>query len=240
MQAEQGLEAALGVSAPWYVRETRFDAQTRTLTIHVDFRAGSRFRHPQALGEHPVHDTQIKRYRHLNFFQHECYLEVGVARVKLPDGSVRQVGPPWAGQLSGFTLLFEALVLTLCREIPFAAVARLVGESWYRVEQIAECYVERALAQTDFSAVRELAIDETSRARGHEYVTLAADAVRRALVFVTDTREAQAIWRLAEELRAHGRAPEAIRAVSLDMSPAYIQGVTTHLSNARACQVFCV
>jgi hypothetical protein len=45
--------------------------------------------------------------------------------VKLPDGSVRLIEPPWAGKLSGFTLLFEALVLCLCREMPFAAVARL-------------------------------------------------------------------------------------------------------------------
>ena len=68
-----------------------------------------------------------KRYRHLNFFQHECYLEVRVPRVRLPDGGIRQVEPDWAGKLAGFTLLFEALILALAREMPFAAVAR-VGE----------------------------------------------------------------------------------------------------------------
>ena len=107
MQSEQLFEAALGVTSPWYVRESRFDAEARNLTIQVDFRAGSRFGHADAPGEHPVHDTQTKRYRHLNFFQHECFLEVRVPRVKLPDGSVRLIEPPWAGKLSGFTLLFE-------------------------------------------------------------------------------------------------------------------------------------
>ena len=232
MHSEQLFEAALGVGQPWYVRETRFDADARTLTIGVDFHAGSRFSHPAAAGEHPVHDTQIKRYRHLNFFQHECFLEVRVPRVKLPDGSVRLIEPPWAGQLSGFTLLFEALVLALCREMPFAAVARLVGESWHRVARIAERYVELALAEADFSAVRELAIDETSKARGHDYVTLAADAERRAVIFVTETREAVAIERLAADLIAHGGDPAAIEAVSIDMSPAYIKGVANHLPNA--------
>jgi transposase len=225
-------EAALGVSSPWYVREARFDAAARTLTIGVDFRAGSRFSHPQVAGEHPVHDTQTKHYRHLNFFQHECFLEVRVPRVKLPDGSVRLIEPPWAGKLSGFTLLFEALVLCLCREMPFAAVARLVGESWHRVAAIAERYVELAVAEADFSAVRELAIDETSKARGHDYVTIAADAERRAVIFVTETREATAIERLAEDLAAHRGDPQAIRAVSIDMSPAYIKGVQRHLPNA--------
>jgi transposase len=232
MQSEQLFEAALGVSSPWYVRETVFDAEGKTLTIRVDFRSGSRFSYAEAGGEHPVHDTQTKRYRHLNFFQHECFLEVRVPRVKLPDGSVRLIEPPWAGKLSGFTLLFEALVLTLCREMPFAAVARLVGESWYRVERIAERYVELAVAQADFSEVTELAIDETSKARGHDYVTIAADAERRAVIFVTETREATAIERLAADLAAHGGDPEAIEAVSIDMSPAYIKGLETHLPNA--------
>ena len=232
VQSEQLFEAALGVDAPWYVKESCFDAEAKTLTICVDFKAGSRFSHPEVAGEHPVHDTQAKRYRHLNFFQHECFLEVRVPRVKLPDGSVRLIEPPWAGKLSGFTLLFEALVLSLCREMPFAAVARLVGESWHRVAAIAERYVELALAEADYSAVRELAIDETSRARGHNYVTLAADAASRAVIFVTDTREATAIERLAADLAAHGGDPGAIRAVSIDMSPAYIKGVQSYLPNA--------
>ncbi len=232
MQSEQLFEVALGVSTPWYVREAKFDLEARTLTIRVDFRPGSRFTHPEVGGEHPVHDTLVKRYRHLNFFQHECFLEVRVPRVKLPDSSVRLIEPPWSGKLSGFTLLFEALVLCLCREMPFAAVARLVGESWHRVAAIAERYVDLALADADFSTVRELAIDETAKARGHDYVTIAADTERRAVIFVTESREAAAIARLAEDLAAHRGNPEAIRDVSIDMSPAYIKGVADHLPNA--------
>ena len=39
------------------------------------------------------------------------------------------VQPDWVGKLAGFTLLFEALVLMLAQQMPFAAVARIVGES---------------------------------------------------------------------------------------------------------------
>jgi hypothetical protein len=74
-----------------------------------------------------VHGTVI--HRHLNFFQHERELEVRLPLVKLPDGKVVQISPPWAGKLSGFTLLFGALVLPLCREMPFRAVSRLAGVS---------------------------------------------------------------------------------------------------------------
>src|SRR5215468_179819 len=133
----QLFEAALGIKSPWFVQAVDFDAGQRRLTVRVDFPRGTRFAHPKSPGEHPVHDTQIKQFRHLNFFQHECYLEVRVPRVKLPDGKVALVEPDWVGKLAGFTLLFEALVLMLAQQMPFAAVARTIGESWHRVHAFA-------------------------------------------------------------------------------------------------------
>ena len=165
----------------------------RVLTLGIGFVSGSRFAVSGADGQHPVHDTVTKCYRHPNFFRHECILEVRVPRVprvRLPDGSVRQVEPPWAGKLSGFTLLFEALMLVLCQQMTFSVAARLVGESGHRVRAICGRYVELALGQTDLSSVHSLAIDETSRARGHDYITLAADADERRLVAVAEGRDA--------------------------------------------------
>jgi transposase len=226
-------EAALGIADPWFIQDVDFDAGKKMLTIGVDFVAGSRFAVPGIEGLHPAHDTVTKRYRHLNFFQHECYLEVRMPRVRLPDGGIRLVEPDWAGKLAGFTLLFEALIITLCREMPFAAVARLVNLSWHRVAAICGRYVDLALAEADFSAVARLAVDETSRARGHNYVTLFADADERRVLFVTEGRGADTVAAFAEDLTAHGGAPEAIESVSIDMSPAFIKGVGEHLPNAR-------
>jgi transposase len=231
--SNQLFEAALGIKAPWYVQGVDFDTAKRQLTIAVDFVAGSRFGYPGVAGEHPVHDTQIKRLRHLNFFQHECYLEVRVPRVKLPDGSVRLVEPEWVGQLNGFTLLFEALVLMLAQQMPFAAVARIVNLSWHRVHAICSRYVELALAAADLSEVTTVAIDETSHRRGHEYLTLVADMQARRVVFVTPGRDAKTIEAFATYLEKHHGAPEQVSSVSIDMSPAFIKGVGEHLPNAR-------
>ena len=102
-------EAALGIQSPWVVTSVRFDEAAKVLTVVIDFERGTRFVTDGVPGAHPVHDTVTKSYRHLNFFQHECHLQVRTPRVKLPDGSVRLVEPP------------------------FAAVARIVGESAHRV-----------------------------------------------------------------------------------------------------------
>ena len=226
-------EAALGISAPWSVGAVDFDEAAKLLTVPVDFKPGTRFKVPGHEGLHPVHDTVVKTYRHLNFFQHECHLQVRTPRVKLPNGSVRLVEPDFAGRLSGFTLLFEALVLMLAQQMPFAAVARIVGESAYRCMEVCNRYVEMALGLADFSGVTSLAIDETSRARGQSYVTLAADAQARRVIFVTEGRDAKTIEALAADLLAHGCPPEQITSVSIDMSPAFIKGVSSELPNAQ-------
>ena len=226
-------ETALGIGAPWSVSSVEFNEAEKVLTITVDFVTGTRFAISGYEGVHPVHDTQTKAYRHLNFFQHECRLNVRTPRVKLPNGSVRLVEPDFAGRLSGFTLLFEALILMLAQQMPFAAVARIVGESAHRVTALCQRYVEIALGLADFSAVKALAIDETSRARGHDYITLAADAQARRVLFVTEGRAATAIEALALDLNAHGCPAEQIEMVSIDMSPAFIRGVSEHLPNAR-------
>jgi transposase len=49
-------------------------------------------------------------------------------------------------------------------------------------------YVALALQAADFSQVKALAIDETSRARGHDYITLAADALQRRVLAVAEGR----------------------------------------------------
>src|SRR5438445_652655 len=226
-------EAALGIHEPWYVASVDFEESAKTLTVVIDFKSGSRFEVSGHEGVHPVHDTVTKSYRHLNFFQHECLLQVRTPRVKLSNGSVRLVEPDFAGRLSGFTLLFEAFILMLAQQMPFAAVARLVGESAHRVMAVCERYVHIALGLSDFSDVHALAIDETSRARGHDYVTLAADAIRRRVLFVTEGRDAKTIKELAAYLADHGCPPEQIDSVSIDMSPAFIKGASQELPNAR-------
>ncbi|MBI5782695.1 MAG: ISL3 family transposase, partial [Gammaproteobacteria bacterium] len=51
---EKIFETALGIATPWYVAGVDLDAVARTLTLRIDFVAGSRFAVPGVDGEHPV------------------------------------------------------------------------------------------------------------------------------------------------------------------------------------------
>jgi transposase len=113
--------------------------------------------------------------------------------------------------------------------MPFAAVARLVGLSWHRVHAICARYVDMALDEADLSDVYEVAIDETSTSRGHNYLTLVADMEARRVIFVTPEKDSGTIAEFSQYLSDHQGNPYQIESVSIDMSPAFIKGVEKHL-----------
>jgi transposase len=89
-----------------------------------------------------------------------------------------------------------------------------------------------AVKLTDLSEVTAVSIDETSSERGHEYVTLVADEAERRVIFVTEGKSADAVEAFGKHLAAHRGNVENIKNVCIDMSPAFIRGVSDHLPNA--------
>ena len=69
------LQQALGVAQPWTVSRGDFDPEARRLDIQIDFAPGSRFTCPTCgAADCPVHDTERRTWRHLDFFQHQAHL----------------------------------------------------------------------------------------------------------------------------------------------------------------------
>ena len=52
---------------------------------------------------------------------------------------------------------------------------------------------------------------------------------QRKVVFVTEGKDTKTVARLAQHLAEHKATAEQIAAASIDMSPAFIKGVTEHL-----------
>ena len=228
--------AALGLEEPWEVVEVRFDAERRRLDLRIDFRKGARFPCPECgAAGCKVHDTELHTWRHLNFFEHEAYLTARVPRVDCPEHGVKQVQVPWARGRSDFTLLFEALVMALAKEMPVKAIAGLVGEHDTKIWRIVHHYVELAVEAQDLSGTERLGIDDTSFRRGQDYVSVFCDldpGERRA-VFVAEGRDQQTVEQFAGFLTDHGGDPERITEVCQDMSQAYLTGVRDHLKQAQ-------
>jgi transposase len=227
------LQVALAIVPPWTVMRSEFDVVARRLDIHIDFAAGSRFACPSCgTADCPAYDTEQMSWRHLNFFQHQAYLHARVPRVRCRNCGVKKIGVPWARADSGFTLLFEALLMSLLSAMPVNAVARLVDEHDTRLWRVIHHYVERARAHTELSAVSRVAIDETAARRGHNYITLFVDLEQARVVFATGGKDAETVAAFADDLAAHGGDPEAVAEVCIDMSPGFIKGIADSLPNA--------
>jgi transposase len=216
------------------VKVCTFDAEARRLDIEIDFARGGRFPCPHcAKADCPVHDTAMQTWRHLDFFQHQAFLHSRTPRITCPDCGVKQIAVPWARAGSGFTLLFEALAMTLMTAMPVAAAARLVGEHDTRMWRILHHWVEQARERADYADVKRVAIDETAAKRGHDYVSLFVDIDQRRVVFVTEGEVPTRRVRVADDLEAHNGDASHIKQVCIDMSGAFIKGVTDKPNRGR-------
>jgi len=229
-------EAALGITSPWYVKQIDFDVVNKSLRIDVDFKAGSTFKDESEGADsraYKAYDTVKKEWRHLNFFEHECLLTARVPRVKRDDGRVRMIPPPWSGVVSGFTLLFEALIIQLCKAMPVHNVSQLTKVSDYLIWRILDVYTEAAKFNEDFSDIESIGMDETSIAKGHDYITLFVDLEKRSTVHVSEGKSHATVVDFVEVLESKSGSREQIKDVSCDMSPAFIKGVREELPNAQ-------
>jgi transposase len=93
--------------------------------------------------------------------------------------------------------------------------------------------VRAARDQLDYSGVRRVGMDETSGAKGQDYISIFADLDARRVLFATEGRCAQTVERFATDLAEHGGDPEKVTDTSSDMSTAFISGISQHLPNAR-------
>ena len=117
--------------------------------------------------------------------------------------------------------------------MPVAAVARLVGEHDTRLWRIIIHYVEAALARLDLSDLRRVCIDETAAKRGHSYITLFVDIDRRKVVYIADGKDANTVAEFADHVDTHNSDASRIKQVCIDMSGAFIKGVTENLTEAE-------
>ncbi len=227
--------AALGLQAPWQITEAKFEEQAdgaRCLHLWIDFERGAKFSYGDEQ-QLTAYDTVERQWRHLDFFQHKCFLHCRVPRVQLADGKVKTVSLPWARPGSGFTLLFEAYVLQLVElETPVNKVGQAVRENPHRLWTIIRHYVGRAYQALDHSKVKQIGIDETSTKKGHHYITAAVDLDQRRVVHVTTGKSKESVGAIRKYLTTKDCCAEQIEEVCIDMSPSFIAGVLEEFPQA--------
>lgn len=236
MNSEALFSMALGLQSPWEVNGVEFTAGEsgrNELHIKIGFTRGAKF--PDSSGALcGVHDTVSRKWQHLSFFEHLCYLHCDVPRIKSADGKVKTVQVPWARPESGFTLMFEALAMAMIeREMPINRIAQLLGVHPHRVWTVFNHWVNQAREADTPSGITRLGIDETSTRKGHNYITLGVDMDARRVVHVSQGKGKQAVADIKQYLASRAISPEQIRQISMDLSPSYIAGAAECFPGAQ-------
>jgi len=144
-------------------------------------------------------------------------------------GVVRQATVGFAEPRRTYTKKFQRYVLDLSRHMTIKDVACHLGVSGDVVQEIQKKYLHRRFAKPRLKHLKQIAIDEISTGRGHQYVTIVMDLESGAVVHVGKGKGGDALTAFWKRLRSSGAKVEA---VATDMSPAYIDAVTTHLADA--------
>jgi len=94
-------------------------------------------------------------------------------------------------------------------------------------------YIDNTREHENFENIDAIGMDETSRAKGHEYITLFVDLKKRRTIFITEGKDNTTVKRFAEDFNKHNGDIKKIENVSCDMSPAFIKGVRENLPKAE-------
>lgn len=118
--------------------------------------------------------------------------------------------------------VFERFVVDLCAIGTIKAVAQFLGVGWDLVKGIFKEDLRRRLKKRKLTGVRYIAVDEFAVRKGHRYMTVVMDLETGQILHVAHGKDAAALSSFLKRLR---RQKVKLRAVAMDMSPAYMQAV---------------
>lgn len=189
--------------------------------------------------ESTIHDYAERSWRHLNLFQYPCYLHCKVPKYKnKTTGKVITYPVPWSRSGLGFTLLFEEFAIELVKlHGCVSEVAKQLSIYPQRLWRILRDYGKEieiaALADMNMSKVRRIGYDETSRKKGHDYISCFIDLDTGELLYVIEGKSSETVIEFEKQAALLGLEKEQITDISIDMSPAFISGAEKVFPNAQ-------
>jgi transposase len=174
-------------------------------------------------------------WRHLDFGTATVVVHAGLRRLDCPEHGVLVEAVPFARYRAGFTRDFEDLTAYLAAKTDKTTIARFLRIDWDTVGRICERVVATELDADRLDGLVNLGVDEISWRKHHKYLTLVTDHTRRKVVWGKAGKDTATLDAFFDELGPERAA--AIKAVSMDMGPAYAKSVLAdgHAPQAVAC-----
>lgn len=201
-----------------------------TVTFHVRH-ADSRIRCPICLSANLVKNGSRKRTYRLPPTGHKkLFAAIDAQRICCRDcGFDGQLPVEFAKPGVSYSKGFERYALELLRFGTIAHVARHIDVGWDMIKDIHKAHLKKCFDKPSLKKLRSIAIDEFYAGKKNKYYTFVLDLESGAVVFVGRGKGANALKPFWKRLR---RYRDNIKAVAMDMSPAFISAVRENLPKA--------
>ena len=229
------LAGSLRPEDPWYIIGAEFNEEEPAIHIHVGVDKTAALCCPVcgASTKRYGYEPKERVWRHADCLFYPCYVHCKRPRVLCDKCGTVQVNAPFERKNSRFTLLFEGYAMLLLQDVPRARASRLLRCDEKSLAAILMYWVHDAVNRMDLSDICSIAMYETSFRRGHKYVTVAIDAVRRRVFDVEPGRDKTAVKNVGEKLERNGGNTKSVNSVTSDMSASYLSAVREVFPNAK-------
>lgn len=232
----QMVAGSLGLTEPWYIAGVEFDPDTKQVHIYVEIRKAAELVCP-VCGRTALrygYEPTERVWRHGDCMFYPTFVHCRRPRIKCPNCGIKQVNAPFERKNSRFTLMFEGYAMLLLADMPRAKASQVLRCDEKSLASMVHYWVNEAVNSRSLADVKQLAIDETSRLRGHDYVTIIIDAAQRRVIDVEQGRDKGTIAAFADKLELHGGNRYDITAVTSDMSKSYLPAIAENFPNATS------
>ena len=127
----------------------------------------------------------------------------------------------WTKQLGRY-------IVDLMRHATVEDVAQHLGMSWDTVKDIHRWALERKFKKRKIKHLRYLGVDEIAVRKGHRYLTVVVDLESGQVVWVAEGRESASLGAFLKRLK---KAKTPLKAIAMDMWPAYIKATLEYFSH---------
>ena len=204
-------------------RHLKTEYQHGTIVFHIEKKDSRRYC-KLCLSRDVIKFGRVsRRLRTVPIGAKKVFLEVHLHRLKCKNcGRIALEPLEIAYPKKSWTKALGRYVVELLKHTTVKDVAEHLGMSWDTVKDIHEQDLEKKLKRRSLKGLRYIGIDEISVGKGHKYLTIVVDLESGEVVWVGDGRDSQSLEDFFKRLK---RSKAQIKAVAMDMWPAYVSAV---------------
>jgi transposase len=220
-------EEMLKIECPYYINDIKLDSNNYEQHIYIKYHKSTTFT-SSCCGEEncKIHKVHPRIWRHLDSYNYKTFIHMDIPVVRCPKcNSTKVIDIPWARKSCRFTHEFEQRTIAFAERMPISSASKFIGESDIVIANHVHNAVEEARKDISFKDLEILGIDETSKSKGHNYITTFVDLQKRKVVYIEDGKDKSVIHKFVDELIKRCGHPNQIKEIAMDMSKAFIAGV---------------